>query len=91
VLINPLIDPMAHLVGKEDTAPNIEYIAAVNMMAETIAETIRLGCSKAELEQMDPFIKTKFIEEKVPKRNFVYAGSKLGIAPTYYLPYVTAE
>ncbi len=66
VLINPVIDKVTHLVVKEDSSPNTEYIVPVDFVSETIDDTIRLRCSKAELEKMDPFVKTKFIEEKVP-------------------------
>jgi sporulation protein YlmC with PRC-barrel domain len=47
------------------------------------------------LEKLDPFIKTKFIQEKVPARNFEYnRGSKgmgMGMGSNYYLPYVSAD
>ena len=69
VLINPVIDQVTHLVVKEDSSPNTEYIVPVDFVSETIVDTIRLRCSKAELEKMDPFIKTTFIEEKVPDTN----------------------
>ena len=90
VLINPVIDQVTHLVVRED-ATNTEYIVPVDFVAETIADTIRLRCSKAELEKMDPFIKTKFIEEKVPKKTWAYRGGSIGIGANYYLPYVTSE
>ena len=90
VLINPVIDQVTHLVVRED-ATNTEYIVPVDSVIETIADTIRLRCSKAELEKMDPFIKTKFIEEKVPKKTWAYGGGSIGIGANYYLPYVTSE
>ena len=90
VLINPVIDQMTHLVVKEDSSPNTEYIVPVDFVTETIADTIQLRCSKAELEKMDPFIKTTFIEEKIPDRNFRYSG-KYGMGSYYYMPYVTPD
>jgi sporulation protein YlmC with PRC-barrel domain len=94
VLINPVIDQVTHLVVKEDSSPNTEYIVAVDFVAETIADTIRLRCSKADLENMDPFIKTTFVEEKVSEKNFGYAGGMYGLygmGSYYYIPYVTPE
>jgi len=90
VLINPVIDQLTHLVVKEDTSPGIEYIVPVDFVTETIADTIRLRCSKAELEKMDPFTKTRVIGERVLDRNFGYQGGmdRMGY---YYLPYITAE
>jgi hypothetical protein len=90
VLIDPVTDQMTHLVVKGDVHPNTEYLVSVDFVTETIADTIRLICSKAELEQMDPFIKTEFVEEKV----LDYAGYRGGISGMgayYYMPYVTSE
>jgi len=91
VLINPVIDQVTHMVVKEDASPNTEYIVPVDFVTATVADTIRLRCSKAELEKMDPFIKTKFIEEKVPSGHFTYEGAMRGMGSSYYLPYVTSE
>jgi sporulation protein YlmC with PRC-barrel domain len=86
VLINPVIDQVTHLVVKEDSSPNTEYIVPVDSMAETVAGTIHLRCTKAELEKMDPFIKTTFIEEKLPVINPGYGA---GLGTYFYLPLVT--
>src|SRR5450756_93407 len=88
VLINSVSDQVTHLVVKEDLSPNTEYIVPVDFVVETIADTIRLRCSKAELEKMDPFINTTFIEEKVPDNNLSY-GSRYGygMGAYYYWPY----
>jgi sporulation protein YlmC with PRC-barrel domain len=91
VLINPIIDQVTHLIVKEDSSPNTEYIVPVDWVAETITDTIRLRCSKTELEKMDPFIKTTFIEEKVPDRNYGYGGGYYGMGSYFYLPYVTPD
>lgn len=93
VLIDPLIDQVTHLVVKEDSPPNTEYIVAVDLVTETIANTIRLSCSKAELEKMDPFIQTQFVQEKVLDyagyRGGIYGG--YGMGSYYFMPYVTSE
>jgi sporulation protein YlmC with PRC-barrel domain len=91
VLINPVIDQVTHLVVKEDSSPNTEYIVPIDAVTKTIADTIQLRCSKAELEKMHPFIKTTFIEEKVPEKTWASSGGSIGIGSHYYLPYVTAE
>ena len=91
VLINPVIDQVTHVVVKEDASPNTEYIVPVETVTETIADTIRLSCSQAELEKMEPFIKTKVMEEKVPAKNFGYAVGMYGMGSYYYLPFVAAE
>jgi sporulation protein YlmC with PRC-barrel domain len=90
VLLNPLINQVTHLVVKEDSSPNTEYIVPVDVITTTIADTIRLRCSKAELEKMDPFVKTEFVEEKVSVGGIAFAGGMNGMG-YYYMPYVTPE
>jgi len=90
VLINPLVEQVTHLIVKEDSSPNTEYIVPVNVISETIADTIRLTCSKVELKQMKPFVKTEFVKDRV----LDYAGYRGGISGVgsyFYLPYVTSE
>ncbi len=89
VLINPVVDQVTHLVVKKDVSPHTEYLVPVDWVTETLADTIRLHCSKAELEKMDPFIKTKYIEERVPEAYYRYGGGVPGMGSYYYLPYVT--
>jgi sporulation protein YlmC with PRC-barrel domain len=91
VLINPVTDQVTHLVVKEDSSPNTEYIVPVDVVSKTIAGTIQMSCSKAELEKMDPFIKTTFIEEQVSNREFGYGSGRYGMGSYYYMPFVTPE
>ncbi len=88
VLINPVVEKVTHLVVREDPS-NIEYIVPVEVISETIANTIRLNCSKAELEKMDPFVTTQFIEEKLSNINFGYSAGIGG--PQYSMPYITSD
>ncbi|MEP7137857.1 MAG: PRC-barrel domain-containing protein [Chloroflexota bacterium] len=89
VLINPVSDQVTHLVVKEDEPPKTEYIVPVDLVAETIADTIRLRCSKTELEKLDPFVQTEFVQEKVLDYGG-YHGGRYGMG-AYYMPYVTSE
>jgi hypothetical protein len=91
VLINPVIDQATHVVVKEDASPNTEYVVPVDFVAETIVDTIRLRCSQAELEKMEPFIKTAYVEEKAPAIDFGHSNGMYGMGSHYYLPYVTAD
>lgn len=90
VLIDPVIDQVTALVVKMDETPNTEYIVPIDLISATIADTIRLKCSKAELVQMKPFVETHFIESKMHVGNLEYAGGAYG-ASYYYMPYVTPE
>jgi sporulation protein YlmC with PRC-barrel domain len=91
VLVNPISNQVTHLVVKEEVFSKKEYIVPVDFAIETNADTIRLSCSKAELEKLDPFIKTTFIKENVPDRNYGDAGGMIGLGSFYFMPYVTPE
>jgi sporulation protein YlmC with PRC-barrel domain len=91
ILIDPLFDRVTHLVVKEDLSPNTEYIVPVGFISTTIADTIQLNCSKAELEQMKPFVKTEFVESKMPVQNVGFTGGMYGIGSYYYMPEITAQ
>ena len=89
VLIDPVSDQVVHVVVKE-TITNMEYIVPVDVISATIADTIRLSCSKAELEKMPMFIQTEFVQEKVLDYAG-YMGGTSGMGPYFYMPYVTSE
>jgi uncharacterized protein YrrD len=88
VLINPLTDQVTSLVVRETASPNTEYVVPVEQVSATIADTIQLQCSTAELEKMGKFVKTTFVEEKMPMMSPGYGG---GLGTYYYIPFVTAE
>jgi hypothetical protein len=77
-------------VVREDSSPNTEYIVPVDVVSATIADTIQLRCSKAELEKMDPFVQTEFVEEQVPYLNPGFSDV-YGMGNYYYWPYVSSE
>ncbi len=88
VLINPVLDQVTHLVVRKDALPNKEYIVPVEVVSETIADTIQLRCSKAELEKMDPFVETEFVREKMSDLDMGYdRGFGYGGGDNYYWPY----
>jgi hypothetical protein len=91
VLINPVAEKVTHLVVIDDSSPYTQYIVPVEVISATIADTIQLRCSKAELEKMDPFVQTEFVEEKEPSESFVYGEGMYGMGSYYYLPYVTSD
>ena len=92
VLINPVIDQVTHLVVREDSSPNTEYIVPVDVVSETIADTIQLRCSKAELEKMDPFVQTEFVKEKMSDLYTGYGGGfGYGAGDNYFWPYASSE
>ncbi|MCC6958095.1 MAG: hypothetical protein IT316_14940, partial [Anaerolineales bacterium] len=91
MLINPVVGQVVHLIVKADSPPHTEYIVPIEVMTETIAGTIQLRCSKAELEKMTPFIKTEYIEEKMPYIDYGYGSSMFGPGSYYYMPYIIPD
>ena len=91
VLINPVFEEVTHVVVKEDSFPNTEYIVPVDIVAETIAETIQLRCSRVELEKIEPFRRTDYVEEKIPYRHYGYGAVMYPGGSLFYMPYVTPE
>jgi hypothetical protein len=91
VLINPATDLVTHLVVKEDSSPHAEYIVPLHQVFETNADMIRLSCSMADLEKMNPFINTEYIQEKVPEIYSGYGGGMYGMGLLYYLPYAIPD
>jgi sporulation protein YlmC with PRC-barrel domain len=92
VLINPIDEKVTHLVVSESSS-HVEYIVPVDLVSATIAGRIQLRCSKAELERMDLFIQTRFIEEKLYDVYPRYGGEfgYEGIGGHYLWPYVYRE
>jgi PRC-barrel domain len=90
VLINPVVGEVSHLVVKADVYPHKEYIVPVDKVMDTIADTIRLSCSRADINKMDPFIVTRYIKNKMPAQSVEYSGM-YGAGSSYYFPYNTPD
>jgi hypothetical protein len=90
VLINPVLDQVTYVVVKKDSSPNTEYVVPIESVFATIADTIQLSCSKAELEQMEPFVHTKFVQKTVPDYS-AYRDGVYGMGQYYFMPYVAPE
>jgi sporulation protein YlmC with PRC-barrel domain len=91
VLVNPVSEKVTHLVVKEDASPNTEYIVPVEFVTETISDTIRLSCNKDKFEMMDKFVKTQYIDKKVPEMVVGYGSEMAGVGSYFYSPYVIPE
>jgi hypothetical protein len=90
VLINPVTEQFTHLVVRETLAPHTEYVVPVESVAGTVAGTIQLRCSQAELAQMDPFIQTEYNENKLPRSDGMY-DQTYSTGQYYFCPYVGSE
>ena len=87
VLIDPAIERLTHLIVGDELSNLTGYMVPIDFVSVTIAGTIQLRCSKAELKKMDPFIPTRFIQQEV-SNNIWNRG--YGWEKSYYWPYVVS-
>jgi len=87
VLIDPASERLTHLIVGDELSNLTGYMVPIDFVSVTIAGTIQLRCSKAELKKMDPFIPTRFIQQEVSNNiwNHGYGWKK-----SYYWPYVVS-
>jgi sporulation protein YlmC with PRC-barrel domain len=91
VLVNPISEQITHLVVKAPSLNQTEYMVPLENVTGTIVGTIQLNCSKAELEKMPPFVKTEFVDEKVPVYAALNGFHGYGVEGYYYWPYISPE
>jgi sporulation protein YlmC with PRC-barrel domain len=87
VLINPVAQQITHLIVAKDLSLQKEYMVPIDFVSVTKAGTILLRCSKVELENMDPFISTRFFKEEAPYYSW---NREYGKGKGYYWPYVVS-
>ena len=88
VLINPVTEKVTHLVVKENTLRHPEYEVPIDLVAAASTDIIVLRCTRDELQHMDPFVQTQYIQEPMPVA--AYGG---GYAVGTYLiwPYAVGD
>ena len=87
VLIDPAIERLTHLIVEDELSNLTGYMVPIDFVSVTIAGTIQLRCSKAELKKMDPFIPSKFIQQDVTNAIWNHG---YGLEKGYYWPYVVS-
>jgi len=88
LLIDPVQKQVRHLVVRETSSPNTEYIVPLDLVSAPVDGTIQLRLSKAELEKLDPFIKTESVEEKEP---VIVGYGEHDFGPYPYRPYINPD
>jgi sporulation protein YlmC with PRC-barrel domain len=66
VLVNPVTRKVTHVVVKEITLPQPEYLVPIDVITAASADTIMLKCTRDELKHMHPFIQTEYLYEPMP-------------------------
>lgn len=88
VVIDPIDDRVTHVVIQENSPARTEYLVPIDMVSQSVDGTLLMHCSRAELQKMEQFVHTTFIEQKFPE----YAGyAGYGSGDAYYMPYVLLE
>jgi hypothetical protein len=90
VLIDPIVEKITHLVIRESSIRDREYKVPISLLTSTAADTIQLSISRADLEKMETFIQTEYIEKKVPDLKNNIKGGDI-VAGTFFMPYVVPQ
>jgi sporulation protein YlmC with PRC-barrel domain len=67
VVLNPITREMTHLVVKKQNFPHTEFLVPVERVVKSTPHAIHLDCTRAELSKMNLFIKTEFVQSKIPR------------------------
>jgi sporulation protein YlmC with PRC-barrel domain len=89
VLINPVRKEVTHLVVREAESPHAERVVPIEAVSETTPDMILLRYTRDELDEMDPFIQTEYIREKMPDLEYTppgYAGTGSYLVWPYAVP-----
>lgn len=69
IIVNPITDELTHLVVKEKKAPHAERLVPLASVAVSTPNRIDLQCTKAELEKMELFVETQYIQVTEPMQD----------------------
>ena len=74
VLLDPAHKEVTHLVVKEAESPHTERVVPIEAVSDTAPDVILLRCTRDELGEMDPFIRTEYIRKEMPDSEFRTGG-----------------
>ena len=67
LIVNPVQRRITHVVVKDETLPgSSDRLVPVEHVADASSNLIRLGCSRAEVAEMQPFTTTQYIKNVTP-------------------------
>jgi len=89
VILKPDTEQITHVVVAEQDLPHSKYLVPVELITESTSDQIRLSCSKADMEKLEPFTETELIPNYF---NIYEAGASLyGPGQIYTTPVFTLE
>jgi sporulation protein YlmC with PRC-barrel domain len=62
IVLDPVTDTVTHFIVEETTLPNIERLVPIDHIERSEHNRIDLNCTRSELEKMESFIETDFIQ-----------------------------
>ncbi len=66
LIINPRTEQVTHLVVEETQFPHSKRLVPIDQVVEATPHLIQLRCTSRELEGMESFVETRFVETLVP-------------------------
>jgi sporulation protein YlmC with PRC-barrel domain len=66
LIVNPRTERVTHLVVEETQFPYSKRLVPIDQVVETTPHLIQLRCTSRDLEQMESFVETEFVETPIP-------------------------
>ena len=66
LIINPRTEQVTHLVVEETQFPHSQRLVPIDQVVEATPHLIQLSCTSRELEGMESFVETEFVETPIP-------------------------
>ena len=83
VILNPFSHRVTHIVVKEKWFPHARRLVPVERVIESTPEQIRVDCTQDQLQKMESFTETRFIQSDIP--DDIYGVEDYRVWP-YVLP-----
>lgn len=77
VIVDPTNQQVTHLVVQEKQAPHTEYMVPIDQVVDSTPDMIKLRCTLAGLERMDPFIHIDIVQNDA--RGMGYPSQQFGL------------
>jgi sporulation protein YlmC with PRC-barrel domain len=66
LIINPRTEQVTHLVVEETQFPHSQRLVPIDQVVEATPHLIQLRCTSRQLERMESFVETEFVESPIP-------------------------
>ncbi len=66
LIINPRTERVTHLVVEETQFPHSKRLVPIDQVGEATPHSIQLRCTSRDIEKMESFVETEFVEAPMP-------------------------